>query len=77
MNQWATYNFALQKENRLYVFQLLPGAPWEEVYGVLDEFRANFQALQADAKRLEEEKNKAAEAPLVEAEVVNAPPANS
>jgi len=56
MNQWHMFNFSIQKDEKHYVFQLLPGSNWEEIQAVLDEFKVEFKALQEQAVKQEEER---------------------
>lgn len=57
MNQWHMFNFSIQKEEKQYIFQLLPGSSWEEIQAVLDQFKDEFKQLQEQAIKLEAEKN--------------------
>ena len=56
MNQAVLFNFALQRDQRVYQLSLQPGAPWEEIYGVLDEFKLEMQKLEEETKKLEAQK---------------------
>ena len=76
MNQWSTFNFALTKKfeqdgkelQRQYVFELQPGAPWEEIQAVLDDFKVEFKQLHEQV--LKQEADKASQ-PVVEAQPSN------
>lgn len=51
--------FALQKENRVYVFEFIPPASYEEIDQVLQEFRNEFvkmkeAQLEQQAKQAEQ-----------------------
>lgn len=63
MNQAITFNFAIQKNERVYQLVVLPGSPWEEIDEVLLEFQKEMLALKAAALEAEAKKN------LVESEV--------
>ena len=71
MNQYVLFNFAVQKNDRLYQFQCLPGSPWEELEEVIQEFKDHVAKLKAEAIKAEAEKKAAEESPVVEAEVVS------
>ena len=69
MNQWHMFNFAIEKgenKERPYILQLQPGSNWEEIYAVLDEFKSQFQQMQEQALKLEEEKKAKEAEPKVE-----------
>lgn len=74
MNQAVLFHFAIQKNDRVYQFQVQPGAPWEEIQATLDEMKAEFVVLQQQAEKAAAEKNEVkpeeAQAP-VEAELVS------
>ncbi len=66
MNQAVTFNFAIQKNERVYQLIVLPGSPWEEIDEVLLEFQKEILDLKAAALEAEAKKN------LVESEVAKA-----
>lgn len=45
MNYATIQKFAIQKENRVYVFEFAPPATFEEIDAVLIEFKEQFLAL--------------------------------
>lgn len=74
MDQFVLLHFAVRKNERLYLFQVQPNSPWEEVYEALDEFKKEFSVLQEQAvKHAQERESKKEEdsSPEVVAEVVS------
>ncbi len=76
MDSCHLFNFALKRDYefegkplmRIYQLSLQPGSPWDEILGVLEEYKKEFELLKAQAEALEASK-KAAEKP-VDAEIV-------
>jgi len=76
MNSWTMYNFAVtrdfeaneQKLQRVYQFSLQPGAPWEEIEGVLEEFKSEMVKLKDQAAAQEAAKK---ETQVMNAELVS------
>lgn len=50
MDKFALYHFAINKNDRVFKLSLQPGSPWEDLFAVLEEFKADFQKM-----KLEEE----------------------
>lgn len=76
MNSWTMYNFAAvrdfeandQKNQRVYQFSLQPGAPWDEIEGVLEEFKTEMKRLKEIAEANDAAKK---EAQILNAEIVS------
>ena len=63
--QTQFYSFAAERKdeskpenNRVYILQMLPGSPWEEIESVLSEMQETFKAMKANALKAEEERLK-------------------
>lgn len=63
MNQYVLFNFSLVKNDRIFQFSVQPGAPWEDVEAILDEFKVNVIRLKEEAIAKEAEKNSSSAAP--------------
>lgn len=72
LDQFAVLHFNIQKEQRNYQIMLQPGAPFDEIQAVLDEFKESFVALQENYKEQEakQKSEQEKEAVPVEAELV-------
>lgn len=55
LNQAIVFHFALTKNDRVYVFQVMPGSPWEEIDQVFDDLKIEFQKLKEKAAAQAEE----------------------
>lgn len=55
MNQFVLFHFTVNKNDRLYQFVIQPGAPWEDIEAVCEEFKTQFLTLKQEA--IEKEKN--------------------
>lgn len=54
-NQAVVFHFALTKNDRVYVFQVTPGSPWDEIDQAFDEFKEQFKKLKETAAAQAEE----------------------
>lgn len=76
MNSYALFNFAVTRDfevdgkpqQRVYQLSIQPGAPWSEIYTVLDELKSEFQVLEEQAKTAEKEKKDSE--PAIDPEIV-------
>lgn len=74
MDQYLFLNFAINKNERSYQLLIQPGAPFEDIQAILDQYKADFATLQEQQKAKAEEEKSKAEAVVsepVEAEVVS------
>lgn len=55
MNQFILMHFTLNKNNRFFELSVQPGAPWEDVQAVLDDFKQHMNDLQQEAIKKEQE----------------------
>lgn len=78
MNSYVSYNFVIEKEfevneqkfKRIYQYSWLPGSPWEEIEGALDELKSKMSELRLQAEEQEKLKNEKPTDEVVEAEVL-------
>ncbi len=78
MNSYTLFKFAVSrnfefegtKQQRVYQFELQPGSPWEEIEGVLGEFKEEFLKLRDQAKEKEEADKAAANTEPLDADLV-------
>lgn len=61
MDQQLTFEFVIQKNNRVYRLLLQPQTPWEDLDQVLVEFKQEFDLLRQEA--VDREAKKEQEAP--------------
>lgn len=54
MNQFILMHFTLNKNNRFFELSVQPGAPWEDVQAVLDDFKQHMNDLQQEAIKEQE-----------------------
>ena len=69
MDSFALFHFAIKKNDRVYQVVLQPGAPWDEINQVMDDFKAEFAALKLKAD--EEAAKKPEESAVVEPAVLD------
>lgn len=55
MQQHLVLHFSIVKNERVYQLMLQPGSPYEELKEVLEQFKADFDELQRQAKEKEEQ----------------------
>lgn len=53
MNQHVLFQFSIVKNERLFQVILQPGAPWDDIEGVIDEFKSEFNRLKLEAQEKE------------------------
>lgn len=53
MNQFILMHFTLAKNNRFFQLSIQPGAPWEDIQAVLDDFKQEMNDLQQQAIKKE------------------------
>ena len=58
IKQEVIFHFSTERENRQYNIFVRPNSPWTEVDDVLNEFKSEFAAMQEQALKAEQEKNK-------------------
>jgi hypothetical protein len=58
LKQEVIFNFSTDREGRQYNIFVRPNSPWTEVDDVLNEFKSEFAAMQEQALKVEQEKNK-------------------
>src|SRR5258708_36643134 len=54
MNQHVMFHFSLVKNERVYQLIIQPGAPWQEIEEVMEEFGKEFLRLKKEAQEKEE-----------------------
>ena len=72
MDQFLVLHFNIQKNERNYQLMIQPGAPFEDIYAVLDELKDSFKKIQEEQLEKERVAKEEAEkeAVPVEAELV-------
>jgi hypothetical protein len=55
MNQFVLFHFTIDKNNRIYQFVVQPGAPWEDIEAVVEEFKIKMLDLKVEAQKPKEE----------------------
>lgn len=61
MNKATLYHFNITRGEWIFIFEMMPGTPWQEIFDSLDEFKKNFQELKDQAIKDEEAKKQGVE----------------